>query len=81
MSEVVAPNPVINPCSLPLDSVLCIHNTPRGPTGADTHIPINIPVSIISIIIIQIPLYAYGCYRSFLHPLFVVLINMFFYEL
>ena len=50
-SEIVAPIPVANPCHCPLLSVLCIHNIPTGPMGAETNIPIITPLTNISIII------------------------------
>lgn len=46
----VAPTPVTNPYHLPLLSVRCIHNTPTGPNGADTTIPIIIPLYNMSIV-------------------------------
>ena len=46
-SDVVAPSPVAMPCQRPRVTVRCMHNTPNGPTGTDTHKPINIPVNIV----------------------------------
>lgn len=46
MSLIAAPIPVTNPYHRPLFSVLCTHRIPTGPIGADTKIPINIPLNI-----------------------------------
>lgn len=46
ISLMAAPTPVTNPYHRPLFNVLWIHNIPTGPIGADTKIPINIPLNI-----------------------------------
>lgn len=42
-----APSPVTKPDHRPLFRVRCMHNTPIGPMGADTKIPIAKPLIIV----------------------------------
>ena len=53
ISDKDAPNPDMNPCNRPSFRVRCMHRTPMGPMGAETNSPMNIPLSIVSSILIS----------------------------